>query len=563
MTSATAVEMIDMPDRIREIAREDPDRAALINVSRMPWGGLKVTTSTFKTVSDRAERLAVGLQKIGVGEGSLCSYMVPPGEDALVVALALWRIGGVMVGIEPYSHGLRPVAKSLERVGPTVFFGTPEAHLARVVFGWGRGTVKTNIVVGGARLPKMPVPGAHSLASLEKTMPENPQTIEIDEDAPMLIGFTTGSTGNPKPMVMTKKNVSAMINGVMNQWKLEDYGDIVDMPTFPIFWIIGLSHGGTNVVPPMDFATHGPGDADPGAIAEAIRGQKVVSMFASPALLTNLAEHCLEKEITLPSIRRIVSGGAEIQGPLYAAMKPVIPNGELYSNYGATEALPVSEIDGETVLGETWALSERGEGLCVGTPLAGVETRIIEIDDGNIATIDDAKELPVGEIGELIVRSPHVSDHYYDAPEDMAANKIEDGDTRWQRLGDTGYLDEQGRLWTCGRRSHRVVNDDGVWFPLRCEFVFNTHPDVLRTALIGPTRDGGEPVPTICVELLPEARSRREQVETDLREMAEAYDSTRGIDSFIFVRKLPVDKRHNAKIDRPELARKASAGRIG
>lgn len=558
MTNASAVELIDLPDRIRQIAAEHPDRAAVIDVVRRPWGSTRVKTTSFKTISDRSERLAVGLKKIGVGEGTLCSYMVPPGEDALVVALALWRVGAVMVGIEPHSHGLRPVAKSIARVGPTVFFGPPEAHLGRVAFGWGRRTVKTKIVLGGPSLP-----GFHTLASLEDNeIPENPKSAEVSEDSPMLIGYTTGSTGNPKPMVMTKKNVSAMINGVMAQWKLDSYGEIIDMPTFPIFWIIGLSHGGTTVVPPMDFALHGPGDADPAALAKTIRDQKVVSMFASPALLSNLADYCAKEGLTLPSIRRIVSGGAEIQGPLYAAMKPIIPNGELYSNYGATEALPVAEISGETVLGETWALSEQGAGLCVGFPLPGVEARIIEIDDEDIATIDDATELPVGEIGELIVRSPHVCDHYYNAPADMAANKIEDGDSRWQRMGDTGYLDAQGRIWVCGRRSHRVVSGDGVWFALRCEFVFNTHPDVVRTALIGPTAGDGTVSPTICVELRPEARSRQAAVESDLRAMAEEHDSTRGIDRFIFLKKLPVDKRHNAKIDRPELARDATANKI-
>ena len=558
MSSATEVPLLDLPDRIREIARERPDHPAVIKVSRTPWG-IRSRATSFKTISDRAEGLAVGLREIGIGEGTLCSYMIPPGEDAMVVALALWRVGAALVGIEPYSHGLRPVAKSLARVGPTVFFGTPEAHLARVAFGWGRGTVRTNIIVGGPGLP-----GMRSLSSLEKAPPEHPETTSIADDSPMLIGYTTGSTGSPKPMVMTKKNISAMIDGVMGQWRLDELGDIIDMPTFPIFWIIGLSHGGTTIVPPMNFATRGPGDASPSALAETIRKHGVVSMFASPALLTNLAEYCDRKGITLPSVRRIVSGGAEIQGPLYAAMKKVIVNGELYSNYGATEALPVAEIDGDTVLGETWPRSERGEGLCVGTPLSGVEVRIIAIDDGNIATIDDATQLPAGEIGEAIVRSPHISDRYFNAEKEMAENKIVDGDTRWQRLGDTGFLDEKGRLWVCGRRSHRVVRRDRVWFALCCEFVFNTHPDVVRTALIGPaTGATGEVEPTIVVELRPEARGRRAELAAELRRMADEHDSTRGIERFVFVKILPVDRRHNAKIDRPELARKASAGRIG
>jgi acyl-CoA synthetase (AMP-forming)/AMP-acid ligase II len=558
MTVAEETVVLDLAEQVRGFAKEHPDRAAVINVSKTPWGSLRTRTTDYRRLNERAEGLAVGLRELGIGEGTQCLFMVPPGEDAMVVALAIWRVGAVMVGIEPHSHGLRNVTKSLKRVDPVVFFGTPEAHLARVAFGWCRGKIKTKIVVGGPKIP-----GTHSLSSLIKKAPESPEPSKIKEDSPALIGYTTGSTGAPKPMVMTHKNIAAMMTGVGRQWALASYGEIIDMPTFPIFWVIGLSQGGTTIVPPMDFATHGPGDADPAALAKTIQEQGVVSMFASPALLTNLADHCLKNEITLPSIRRIVSGGAEIQGPLYTLMKKVIVNGELYSNYGATEALPVSEIDGDTVLKETWPLSEQGKGLCVGTPLPGLEVKIIEIDDGDIATIDDAKELPTGEIGEAIVRSPHVSDHYYNAPREMAQNKIEDADGRWQRLGDTGFLDKRGRLWVCGRRSHRVVRGDRTWFALCCEFVFNTHPDVARTALVGPVLGGDEePTPTICVELLPDARPHQGEIEKALLELAEKHDSTRGIDNFVFIDKLPVDRRHNAKIDRPRLAKKVADGEL-
>ena len=559
--TAAAARTIDLPDKILDLARRDPDRVALIRARRDLLGRPKARTTSYAQLSHRAEATAVGLRELGVSEGTLCSFMVPPGEDALVLALALWRVGAVMVGIEPHSHGLRNVARSLDRVGPEVFFGTPEAQVARRAFGWGRGTVRTNVVVGGPSLP-----GVRTLASLERPWLGDPRPADVTPDDPAVIAFTTGSTGSPKPTVMTHRNVTAMIDGIGAQWSLAEAGDVVDMPTFPMFWIIGLSHGGTVVVPPMNFATKGPGQADPAKLVRTIRDHGVRSMFASPALLTNLARYCDDQGITLPTLHRIVAGGAEINGPLYAAVKQVLVDGEIYSNYGATEALPVAEIAGDTVLGDTWPRTESGAGVCVGDPLPGVEVRIIAIDDDPIATIDDAEPLPNGSIGEVIARSPHISDRYHDAPRDMVENKIADGDTLWHRLGDCGFIDDEGRLWVCGRRSHRVIAGGRTFFPLCCEPVFNTHPDVARSALIGPRvgtatgADGtvGEVTPAVCVELEPDARPRRAQVEEDLRKLALRHEATEGIDRFVFVDRLPVDRRHNAKIDRPTLAARFS-----
>lgn len=558
MNTATPMQTFDLADLVRDIARTDPKRVAVVDESRGIGSRRWRRTTTYSQLSDRAEALAVGLRDIGVHEGTLCSFMVPPGENAMVLALALWRVGAALVGIEPHSHGLRNIAKSLARVGPTVFFGSPEALLARRVFGWGRGTVQTDIVVGPRRLP-----GVVTLASLERPFCGEPRRSDATDDDPALIGFTTGSTGTPKPTVMTRGNLAHMIRGISEQWHLDADGEIIDMPTFPIFWIIGMSHGGTVVVPPMNFATRGPGDANPARLAETIRRNSVHSMFGSPALLTNLASYCADHDLTLPSIRRIVAGGAEVPGPLFAAVKAVLDGGEMYSDYGATEVLPATEIAGDVVVGETWPRTERGEGLCVGAPLGGVEVRVVGIVDGPIATMQDAEVLPEGSVGEIVVRSPHVSDHYYQSPDDMADNKIADGDTLWHRLGDTGFLDEAGRVWVCGRRSHRVVTPERTYFPLCCEPVVNTHPEVARSALIAITpADGaggtGAVEPAMCIEVAGGASDRWPAIEVEIRGLLDAHEATRGIRKLLRVKRLPVDRRHNAKIDRPVLTKRFS-----
>lgn len=550
--------LMPIADQVLEIARTDPTRVAITSVHQRGNRPPTYRSFTYGELSRRAESLAVGLRSIGVREGTLCSFMVPPCFDAMVLGVALWRVGAITVGIEPHSHGLRRVAKCLDRVGPEVFFGTPSAHAARVAFGWGRGTVRTKVVVGSIGLPGMP-----TLRSLEIGTGAEPIRADLAPDDIAVIAFTTGSTGDPKPTVLRQRNIAALVDMIIGHWGFDADGGVIDMPTFPMFWIIGLSAGGTAVIPPMDFALKGPGDADPARLLRTINDCGVRSMFGSPALLTNLADHAARTGQSTPSLERIVAGGAEVAGPLFAKVKAMLgPDGEMYSDYGATEALPVAEIAGDTVLGETWPLTETGAGLCVGTPLPGVEVRIVAIDEGEIPTWADATELPVGEIGEIVARSPHISEDYFRQPRATAENKIVEGDgPPWHRLGDTGYLDADGRLWACGRRSHRVRTATGVAYPLCVEPVFNAHPAVARSALVALTEHG---VTTAAVVVERDAGTRVDdsRLEAELLELAQKHESTRLVERVVLIDRLPVDRRHNAKIDRPQLSKDLSQGTL-
>jgi acyl-CoA synthetase (AMP-forming)/AMP-acid ligase II len=569
MSTSAAEETVDIADRVRAIAADDPGRVALVHATKGLGGRIRYRRHTYRELSERAESLAVGLREIGVAEGTLCSFMVPPGIDAMVLGLGLWRVGAVVVGIEPHSHGLRNVARSLAKVGPEVFFGTARAHAARLAFGWGRGTVRTDVMVGRVGLGRSRMP---TMRWLERhPVPAEPARGAISPADPAVIAFTTGSTGAPKPTVLRQRNLAAMMSMVLGHWGYTDGREVVDMLTFPMFWIIGLAAGGTVVVPPMDFTLKGPGDADPAPLVRVIQECGVRSMFASPALLTNIAAHARDAGTTLPTIERIVAGGAEVPGPLFGQVKAVLgPSGEMYSAYGATEALPSTEIAGAEVVGDAgagagpahaglWAATERGAGVCVGRPLPGVEVRIVAIDDGPIPTWADAAELGPGEIGEVVVRSPHISEEYYRQPRADEENKIAatDGGGQWHRIGDTGYLDAEGRLWLGGRRSHRVVTDRGVAYPLCCEPVYNAHPSVRRSALVGLDSAGGRRQAVVYVELRPGVDPATATPE--LERIAAQTEATALVERIVIVDHLPVDRRHNAKIDRPRLAKELAS----
>jgi acyl-CoA synthetase (AMP-forming)/AMP-acid ligase II len=237
----------------------------------------------------------------------------------------------------------------------------------------------------------------------------------------------------------------------------------------------------------------------------------------------------------------------------------------VHTPYGATEALPVASISASEVLSETAAKSAAGGGTCVGRRFPGIEWRIIRITDAPIATIDEAEELPPGEIGELIVRGPVVTTEYVTRTEANSLHKIRDGDTFWHRMGDVGYFEIAGpdeRFWFCGRKSHRVITPRGTLFTIPCEAIFNQHPWVYRSALVGVGTPGRQQ-PVVFVEAWPEhRRTCQENVDrltSELRETAHQHAHTAEIEDFFFLwGTLPVDIRHNAKIFREELVRPAT-----
>jgi acyl-CoA synthetase (AMP-forming)/AMP-acid ligase II len=221
-------------------------------------------------------------------------------------------------------------------------------------------------------------------------------------------------------------------------------------------------------------------------------------------------------------------------------------------------------MPGGEALDETFHATARGAGLCVGRAFAGVDVKIVAIDDEPIATLARAREMPRGEIGEVIVRGAHISPAYADDIASTLKNKIADaGGGTWHRLGDAGYLDDQGRLWCCGRVGHRLKLPSGPLFPLVCEPIFDAHPLVRRSGLVSVPVAGERAgiVPVICVELVEGAKQVRDldTIRAELLAAAAANPATQQIRHVLFHPRLPVDPRHNSKIERPALARWAAS----
>jgi len=535
-------EKANIADFLPEMAAKQPDATAII----CPWGRSGGSLS-YRELNQRSARIARGLEKVGIGHGVRTVLMVPPGLDLFPLAFGLFRAGAVPVLVDP-GIGLKHLEMCLGNAEPAAFIGVPRAHAARVLFGWARATVRTQVTVGRRLFW-----GGHTLEGLESLGSdadlEGVAATAADDVAAVV--FTSGSTGPPKGVVYRHSNFAAQVDAIRDAYGIE--AGWVNLPTFPLFALFDPALGMTTVVPDMDPTR--PARVDPRKIIGPIRDHGVTIMFGSPALLDTVGRWGAECGVRLDSLRCVISAGAPVPPRVIERFQGLLrADAAIHTPYGATESLPVATTSSHEILAETRHATDRGAGTCVGMPVPSIEAAIIAIDDGPIGLWDKQLKVPTGEVGEIVVKGPQVTREYYNAPGHTALAKMRDDGGVRHRMGDLGYFDDQGRLWFCGRKSQRVQTAAGTLFTVPCESVFDTHPEVFRTALVG-VGEAGSAMPVLCVELEKGvARSQHERIRGELLDLGSGFEHTKEIQTVLFHSAFPVDIRHNAKIGRSALA---------
>lgn len=535
--------------RLSEVARELPDQIGVaMPLARDTNGRRQYGTLTFRELDEDSNRLAAGLQRMGVRPGTRLVLLVRPGIDFISLVFALFKAGAVTILIDP-GMGRKNLVRCLEEAEPEGFVAIPAAQAIRMLLRRRFPKARYNVTVGRRWFW-----GGPTLAQFRAKPAASFQPFIAKPADHAAIIFTTGSTGPPKGVLYRHGNFNQQVDEIRDRYAIQP-GEI-DIPGFPLFALFNAAMGVTTVIPDMDFTR--PAHVNPRNIIEAVQDWNATQAFGSPALWNAVGRYCEENKITLPTLRRVLSAGAPVPPHVLQRMKNAIhPEGDVHTPYGATESLPVATISASQVLGETAARSRTGAGTCVGTRFSKIDWKVIRISDEPLLRIDQVEELPRGKIGEIIVRGPVVTSEYVTRVEANALHKIRDGETYWHRMGDVGYLDHQDRFWFCGRKAHRLQTADGPMYTIPCEAIFNCHPSVYRTALVG-VGEPGRQQPVIIVEPWPDRfpRSQHEQDKLikELHELGRANPLSRSIQQFLLHPSLPVDIRHNAKIFREKLA---------
>lgn len=527
------------------MAQTRPDQTAIVSgVGRDRSGRVIYQRQSFASLHTVSDRLAWGLTAYGVRRGMRVLLMVPAGGPLIALTFALLKAGCVPILIDP-AMGRRNLTQCIAEAAPEALIGVPRAHLLRLLAPRACATVRKAVVVGPA------LPGAAALSELNVPIRTPFQLAEVDPDDPAAIVFTSGSTGTPKGVLYTHGMFEAQIHILRDVFGIEP-GEI-EMPAFPLFALFNVALGVTSAIPPIDPTR--PARCDPAAVVACIRDLGVTSTFGSPAIWERVSAYCIEHQIQLPSLRRVLMAGAPVPAHLHERLHRIlVPPADSYTPYGATEALPVTSISGREVLAARAEHPTPLAGTCVGYPVSGVQVAIIPISDEPIATWEATLCLPVGVVGEICVSGPAVTRTYVGRPEATARAKIVDNGGRiWHRMGDLGYIDERGRLWFYGRKSQRVMTANGPLFTEPVELLFNQHPAVARSALVGVGPAGAQ-LPVVIVELRRGVSIQRTQLIAELRQIAATTEMTAMIQTFLVHPSFPVDIRHNAKIFREQLA---------
>jgi acyl-CoA synthetase (AMP-forming)/AMP-acid ligase II len=502
---------------LSQTARENPGGTAIVAPGALPGGlpgsqvepepGSRWRRLSFAELDAYSDRIAAGLLRSGIRRGDRCLLMVRAGVELIVITFALFKAGIVPVLIDP-GMGRSNFLRSVERSKPTAFIGIPLAQFASVLFPAPFRSVTHRVTVGTRWLW-----GGDSFAKIIQDTPTfTPVDSASDEVAAVL--FTSGSTGPAKGVIYTHGMFDAQVQALKRVFNFQP-GE-VDLAAFPLFSLFDCALNMTSVIPDLDPAK--PGKCNPAKVAEAARVWKCTSASGSPAIWRRVFPWCASQKIQLSHMKRLMTFGAPIPPDLIEVARGVMPNGDVYTPYGATESLPVSCIRGADVLAETAEKTRNGAGTCVGRP--DLEVVILGITDEPIGTLDPARILARLRPGQPL------------EGEAGAIGEI--------RMGDLAYLDATGRLWFCGRKAERLETATGPLYTDPIEGIFNAWPEIDRCALVGPGARGAQR-PVLVVEG-PESPELRRKIL-----------ATQKVADVVFRAALPVDTRHNAKIHRLSL----------
>ena len=513
---------------------EDPTNAATAAIREMTGDGNAIT---FGELSNRVDSTARGLATAGIEHGDRVAVMIPPGIDLAVSVYACWRLGAVAVLVDG-ALSPKQMGAALSSANPKYLIGIPRALAGAFALRWPGKRISPEPL---SKLQRRLLGVELDLATIvRKASPQAPALPHPDDEAAVV--FTSGSTGPSKGVRYTHRQIAAQRDAIAGIYDITTNDSLV--AAFAPFALYGPMLGITSVVPDMDVSA--PASIDSLSLADAVSAIDATMVFASPAALESLVR--TEGDIVdsvhraaLANVRLLLSAGAPVRADLLSAAKVVFPNAVAHTPYGMTEVLPVASVS----LPELDKAGSR-DGVCVGKPLPGVAVQLRPLVDPN----------PTG-LGELVVRAPHQR-HSYDRLwlTTFRASRP-DG---WHATGDVGHLDDDGQLWIGGRLAHVLWTSEGPLAPVGLEKLVESIDGIYAAAVVAVGPVGNQRVVVVVQRDQPGRKPALAALELiDAIRPLTKHD----VVAVFEVPKLPVDRRHNSKIDRTAVGDWASVALAG
>jgi acyl-CoA synthetase (AMP-forming)/AMP-acid ligase II/pimeloyl-ACP methyl ester carboxylesterase len=464
----------------------------------------------------RVATYAEALHHRGVLRGERIAVLVPPSVDLIAVVYACWRIGAIAV-IADRGLGLKGLKSAIRASRVSHVIGPVKAIAAARLLRW------------APRASMIPLSALASSPVVKKL--EFVRAPEPSADDLAAVLFTSGATGPAKGVRYTHRQLYAQRDALQKTYNITSADTFV--AAFAPFALYGPALGIATGLADMDVTS--PGTLTAAALDDACRRVGATMVFASPAALANVVKTATTDMAHLRSVRLVMSAGAPVPIQTLQEVSVLCPNAELHTPYGMTEALPVADVSLSDL-----ARIGSGRGVCVGKPVIGCDVRIDH------------------DTSELLVSAPWMSAGYdalWLTQHNARPVVITDGHTvTWHRTGDVGHIDGEGNVWIEGRMVHVIHSARGSITPVPLEIAAEALPNVVRAAAVGV---GPTDVQQI-VMVVETVNGTEGPADTELTLAVRVALAPLTIASVWITKKLPVDIRHNSKIDRTAVSEKMS-----
>jgi acyl-coenzyme A synthetase/AMP-(fatty) acid ligase len=496
-------------DHFFEAAKKYPNKPAII------YKDEKISFSEFEK---QVTETSAYLMSKGIDKGDRVLIFVPMSIDLYRTVLAIFNIGATAVFLDEWVS-IKRMEECCKVAQCKAFVGIFKAKV---------------IAFFSSELRKIPIKlGTNYTKSI--VAPPIKRTNYSDT---ALITFTTGSTGTPKAAKRTHGFLNEQFNALLE--KIDPSPDDIDMPVLPIVLLINLGAGCTSVI--AEFKASKPDSMNTQKISNQINEYKVTRLVSSPFFIKQLAKHQLTTKSSLPTVKKIFTGGAPVFPAEAELYNTAFPEAKVEIVYGSTEAEPISSIGVKELVKEKENILKKG--LKVGIPYRKAHVKIISIKKEAIACANEQEleqlVLPTEQIGEIIVSGPHVLTEYFNNQEALKQNKIFIGTTCWHRTGDSGYLDKDGVIYLTGRCATLIHRNNKVIAP----FIYENYFQSLEGVEMGTLLE-------INDKLIAVIELKTGAIKNNISDKIQNADVKP--DEIQVITKIPRDPRHNSKIDYEKL----------